>query len=228
MKIKLCILFILIVNTSFSQFSLDEILKFKIGLNYNIAKPLIKNKFQNDITLWKGDFFNSVLIKCNKPFDDYGEAEYQFSFMRNKLVTILISFEFSQYDQLKVMRVLRNMLSDLKKYSPEIIDEYTDLILDEVPNKIDVTCKQISEGIDPGTYIGREFAFLDKKLFPDNKVVRIVVANAINSKTQFSNDGSTSETTYNCLPSVTLWISNEKMWSVDDTLTSSDVQYVKL
>jgi clan AA aspartic protease (TIGR02281 family) len=221
MKIKLSILFIVLVNTSFSQFNLDEILKFKIGLEYNIAKSLIKNKFQNDITLWKGDFFNSILIESdNKSFDNYGEANYRFTFIKNKLATIEMKFEFNSYDQWKVIRLLRNMLNDITdRYSPATLAEISDLKIDEVSDKIDMICKQILEGKSIHTFIGRQYSILNKKSFPDSKVIAILVTNT--QKTTSQN----STITYKCIPTVTLWVSNYRMWGAEDTLRSSGVNY---
>jgi predicted aspartyl protease len=118
------------------------------------------------------------------------------------------------------MRLLRSLLNNItENYSPAALTNISDLNLDEVTDKIDVICKQILEGKSIDTYIGKQYYLLGKKGFSDEKVIKVLVTYAQSSITQ------NFKTTFKCLPTITFWVSNFKMWSVYDTLRNAGVIY---
>src|SRR6266498_4159941 len=103
-------------SKAFTQLTLDEAINIGFGTSYLKLKQHLSSKFSYNRTLMKGDFLNTYLIKYEEvPFDYYGNANYHFRIVENKLVNVEIEFEFNPSEIWKVKRVSELLEHDLIK-----------------------------------------------------------------------------------------------------------------
>lgn len=122
----LAILLTLSINC-FSQLSVSKLKNIELGKTFTESKSEIKKIFSSKPLMWKADFLGAYRIEYeNVPFDYYGDANINFQYVKDTLVSAKVEFSYNEKDTIKFKRLLNTIIKDftlnkdnilLKKYS---------------------------------------------------------------------------------------------------------------
>ena len=205
------IIFFLLLGLSFfseksvAQLTFEEVQKMPLGSTFTKIKQDLISKFSYEPMIMKGDFLNTYKIQyTDVPFDYYGNADYTFSFVENKLASIEIEFEFLPDDIRKVRRVTELMVNDIEKkfrgkkanYLPSDID------IDKAEKKLLEECKYNMSDSSHAISCGSNYYEFNK--IKDTLMVDFLLGTSLTT----SGYGQTRNTS--CKANVVLYFSNYK------------------
>lgn len=141
MRTKLLFCLLIVPYLGFSQMNLDQILSLNLGEDYKKHEKYIKQNFTSDYIFMKGSFNNAFqIIYKDVPFDNYGNANYCFSYLKGKLVKVEIEIEFLKDRFNQIIYIEKLFEKDLiSKYETYL--NYSELNLSEALSLIN-SCQE--------------------------------------------------------------------------------------
>ena len=85
---------------------------------------------------------SSYGVARNVTFNYYGNADYTFQYVKDKLVSIKLLFSFEAKDTMKFRRLYKTLVSDLNNdQSKDLLKQYSDLNQKDVFDYIKAHCR---------------------------------------------------------------------------------------
>ena len=101
----------------YSQISLNDLPSIGLGTSFK-NHEWITQQFTSKAEFYKGDFLNTHRIDFkNAPFDHYGNADYEFHYVDDKLIAYKVIFLFKADELDNFERVFKTLLEDIRSDS---------------------------------------------------------------------------------------------------------------
>ena len=149
-----------------SQLDLKTLENITLGEQFINSKPYIKSMFKQEPKIMKADFLGAYKIEYeNTPFNYYGNADYTFQYVKDKLVAIKLLFSFEAKDTMKFRRLYKTLINDLNNdQSKDLLKQHSDLNEKKVFDYIKAHCRTTTSKNDIN-YVPIELAFLGQNFW---------------------------------------------------------------
>ncbi|WP_121357054.1 hypothetical protein [Flavisolibacter nicotianae] len=213
-----------------AQLKMADLDSFPLGISFKDAKQ-IKSMFKGEATVLQADFLGAYHIEyARTPFDIYGEADYEFQFVKEKLSSISIEFKFKANQKNEFERLLKQLLSDLKSDRSMVsMKEYNSLNAQNAISYVEKECITNTPEDTPGY----------KKIKSKHLGTSVwVVTGGINDSRYLSVDCSMYESHYNsgkgnmdnydgCIAAVTIYFTNTTLQELNSLEAKQKVMNYK-
>lgn len=109
MKYLLVIFFLAPFSGCYSQMTITKMVSLPFGENYKLHEYILKSNFGNIPKFWKGDFNGAFYLQYeNIEFDNLGNADIEFHYIQNKLVSAEVKLKIykERFGQIKSIQNL--------------------------------------------------------------------------------------------------------------------------